>query len=31
MQKLEIFCKIKKIEELRGGVQMVRRTNNSED
>jgi hypothetical protein len=31
MQKLAIFRKVKEIKELRGGVQVVRRTSNSED
>jgi len=31
MQKLAIFCKVNEIKELRGGVQMVRRTSNSAD
>jgi len=31
MQKLAIFRKIKEIKELRGGVQVVRRTSNSEN
>jgi hypothetical protein len=31
IQKLAIFLKVKEIKELRGGVQLVRRTNNSED
>jgi len=31
MQKLAIFRKVKKIKELRGGVQVVRRTSDSED
>jgi hypothetical protein len=31
MQKLEIFRKVKEIKELHGGVQVVRRTSNSED
>jgi len=31
MQKLAIFRKVKEIKELRGGVQVVRRTINSAD
>jgi len=31
MQKLAVFRKVKEIKELRGGVQVVRRTSNSED
>jgi hypothetical protein len=31
MQKLAIFRKVKEIKELRGGVQLVRRTSDSED
>ena len=31
MQKLAIFRKVKKINKLRGGVQMVHRTSNSAD
>ena len=31
MQKLAIFRKVKKIKELHGGVQVVRRTSNSTD
>jgi len=31
MQKLAIFRKVKEIKELRGGVQVVRRTSNSAD
>jgi len=31
MQKLAIFRKIKEIKELRGGIQVVRRTSNSAD
>jgi hypothetical protein len=31
MQKLALFRKVKEIKELRGGVQMVRRTSNSAD
>jgi hypothetical protein len=31
MQKLAIFRKIKEIKELRGGVQVVRRTSDSAD
>jgi len=31
MQKLAIFCKVKEIKELCGGIQVVRRTSNSAD
>jgi hypothetical protein len=31
MQKFAIFRKVKEIKELRGGVQVVRRTSDSED